>query len=130
MTLIEILNASKGIDAFLSKRFVNFSVVRELVALKKKVKEEVEFYISEEKKIIEAYATRDEKGNPIILEGGRIQLKSAEDKEAFDKEILSLRNVEVDIKPVVINLSDFKSNEEFPTANEIIEVEGFISIAE
>ena len=129
MTLIEILNASKGIDAFLSKRFVNFQVVRELVALKKKVKEEVEFYISEEKKIIETYASRDEKGNPIILEGGRIQLKSAEDKEAFDKEILSLRNVEVDIKPVVINLSDFKSNDEFPTPNEIIEVEGFISIA-
>ena len=42
--------------------------------LKKKVDSEIEFYLEQEKKLIERYSAKDENGHPKFLAGGRIEL--------------------------------------------------------
>ena len=128
MKLINLLNAKDAIQALAEKRFTSFKKVRELVELKKAVDSEIEFYVNEEKKIVEAYAHKDDKGNPIILEGGRIQLDTIDKKNAFEKEVLDLRSLEVDkINPVTLKTSDFRNEEDIPTPAEVLVLEGIVN---
>ena len=127
MRIIDLLNAKDAIQNIAEKRFTSFKKVRELVELKKAVDAEIEFYAGEEKKIVEAYAKKDGKGNPIILEGGRIQLDSIEKKNAFEKEVSELRSLEVDkINPIVLRTSDFRNGEDIPTPAEVLALEGIV----
>jgi len=99
--------------------------------LRKKVEAEVEFYLEQEKKLIETYAERNKAGNPVILESGRVQLKDVESKTAFENEITSLRSLEVDgIQPVKLKESDFRDACDIPTPNEWIYLESIISFDE
>ena len=84
-----------------------------------------------EKKIVETYAARNENGEPIILEGGRIQLKDLDAKIAFEKEINELRNTEVeDIEKVSLSEGDFADKERIPTPNELLALEPIIEFVE
>ena len=128
MKIINLLNAKDAIQALSEKRFTSFKKVRELVELKKTVDSEVEFYVSEERKIVDAYAHKDDNGNPIILEGGRVQLDTIESKNAFEKEVFELRNLEVDkIKPITLKTSDFRNNDDIPTPAEVLVLEGIVN---
>ena len=92
---------------------------------------EGDFYAKEEKKIVDTYAEKNESGEPIILEGGRIKLKSVEAKTAFDKEITDLRNTEVDeITKVELKESDFADTSKIPTPYELIALESVIEFLE
>lgn len=127
MKIIDLLNAKDAIQALTEKRFTSFKKVRELVDLKKAVDAEIEFYAGEERKIVETYAKKDDKGSPIILEGGRIQLDSIEKKNAFEKEVSELRNLEVDkIKPTTLRTCDFRNGEDIPTPAEVLVLEGIV----
>lgn len=127
MKIIDLLNAKDAIQALTEKRFTSFKKVRELVDLKKAVDAEIEFYAGEERKIVETYAKKDDKGSPVILEGGRIQLDSIEKKNAFEKEVSELRNLEVDkIKPTALRTCDFRSGEDIPTPAEVLVLEGIV----
>ncbi len=127
MKIIDLLNAKGAIQSLAEKRFTSFRKVRELVDLKKAVDAEIEFYVGEERKIVEAYAKKDDKGEPIILEGGRIQLDSIEKKNAFEKEVSELRNLEVDkIKPISLRTGDFRNEEDIPTPAEVLALDGII----
>lgn len=120
MKLIEVLNAKEPLTRLISLRFTSFKKVRELVKLSKEVDSEVEFYVSEEKKIIERYAVKAKDGTPELLEGGKIKLKSLEDKNDFEKEILDLRNTDIEISTVELIDSDFKDTDNIPTPQDII----------
>ena len=72
MKLIEILNANEALKKLANAKFNSFKKAYELSKLRKQVDEEIDFYVTEEKKIVETYASKDEKGNPIFL--GRIVL--------------------------------------------------------
>lgn len=127
MKIIDLLNAKGAIQSLAEKRFTSFRKVRELVDLKKAVDAEIEFYVGEERKIVEAYAKKDDEGEPIILEGGRIQLDSIEKKNAFEKEVSELRNLEVDrIKPISLRTGDFRNEEDIPTPAEVLALDGII----
>lgn len=127
MKIIDLLNAKGAIQSLAEKRFTSFRKVRELVDLKKAVDAEIEFYVGEERKIVEAYAKKDDKGEPIILEGGRIQLDSIEKKNAFEKEVSELRNLEVDrIRPISLRTGDFRNEEDIPTPAEVLALEGIV----
>ena len=131
MKLIEILNALIPLRALTETRFTSFRKSRELAILRKKVEFEADFYAKEEKKIVETYAKKNESGEPIILEGGRIQLNDAESKIAFDKEITDLRNTEVDdIVKVALRDSDFADTSKIPTPYELIALEPIIEFLE
>ena len=129
MKLIEILNANEALKKLANAKFNSFKKAYELSKLRKQVDEEIDFYVTEEKKIVETYASKDEKGNPIFLEGGRIKLDSVETKNNFEKDINELRNLEIDkISKVSISPSDFK--DDIPTPNEILALEVLIDFKE
>ena len=129
MKLIEILNANEALKKLANSKFNSFKKAYELSKLRKQVDEEVNFYIEEEKKIVEAYASKDENGTPIFLEGGRIKLDSVEVKNSFEKDINELRNLEIDkISKVSISPADFK--DDIPTPNEILALEVLIDFKE
>ena len=131
MKLIELLNALIPLRALTETRFTSFKKSRELAILRKKVEFEGDFYSKEEKKIVEAYAARNENGEPIILEGGRIQLKDIDAKIAFEKEINELRNTEVDdIKKVSLSENDFAEKDKLPTPSELLALEPIIEFTE
>lgn len=131
MKLIEVLNALIPLRALTEARFTSFKKSRELAILRKNVEFEVDFYAKEEKKIVDTYAEKNETGEPIILEGGRIKLKSVEAKTAFDKEITDLRNTEVDeITKVELKESDFADTSKIPTPYELIALEAVIEFLE
>ena len=129
MKLIEILNANEALKKLANSKFNSLKKAYELSKLRKQVDEEVNFYIEEEKKIVEAYASKDENGTPIFLDGGRIKLDSVEAKNSFEKDINELRNLEIDkISKVSISPSDFK--DDIPTPNEILALEVLIDFKE
>ena len=131
MKLIEVLNALIPLRALTEARFTSYKKSRELAILRKNVEFEVDFYAKEEKKIVDTYAEKNESGEPIILEGGRIKLKSVEAKTAFDKEITDLRNTEVDeITKVELKESDFADTSKIPTPYELIALEAVIEFLE
>jgi len=87
----------------------------------------VEFYAAEEKKAISLYAETDDGGNPLFLDDGRLRLKDMEAKVAFEKEITTLRETDVDgIEPITLSESDFRSADDLPTVDDMIALEGVI----
>ena len=131
MKLIEILTANESLKKLANSKFNSFKKAYELSKLRKQVDEEVNFYVEEEKKIVETYASKGEDGKPIFLDGGRIKLDSIEAKNNFEKEINELRELEIDkISKVTINSNDFKSEDDIPTPNEILALEVLIDFKE
>ena len=131
MKLIEILTTNEALKKLANSKFNSFKKAYELSKLRKQVDEEVNFYVDEEKKIVETYASKGEDGKPIFLEGGRIKLDSLEAKNSFEKEINELRELEIDkISKVTINSNDFKSEDDIPTPNEILALEVLIDFKE
>ena len=127
MTYENILIAHEALGNLTAKRFTSFKVARQLVALRKKVDEEFDFYASEEKKLLDLYAKKNENGDPMITEENRIQLKDAASAKAFLQKIAELRNSPVEgIEPVVLYERDFCEVQALPTPDEMIALEGFI----
>ena len=131
MKLIELLNAVLPLRTLSDARFTSFKKSRELALLRKKVEFEGEFYANEEKKIANLYAKKNEQGEPIILEGGRITLKDIESKKKFDEEISKLRNLEIeDIVRVELSEKDFADSSKIPTPSELLALESVIDFKE
>lgn len=127
MKLITIVGAKEALTRLTEKHFTNFKVARKLVALRKAVDAEVEFYAEEEKKAVDLYAEKDENGNPVFLGEGRLKLKNNEAKLAFESEVKKLLDTEVDdIEPVLLRESDFRSADDLPTPGDMIALEGFV----
>ena len=127
MKLKDLIEAKTPLKRLTEKRFVSYKKMRELVKLRKAVEQEVEFYAAEEKKAIALYAETDDGGNPLFLDDGRLRLKDMEAKVAFEKEITTLRETDVDgIEPITLSESDFRSADDLPTVDDMIALEGII----
>ena len=95
--------------------------------LRKKVDEEFDFYASEEKKLLDLYALKNEDGGPKITKENRIQLKDEASAKAFLQKISELRNSPVEgIEPVKLCEGDFCEAQALPTPDEMIALEGFV----
>ena len=91
------------------------------------VDQELDFYAAEEMKAVNTYAEMGEDGSPIFLSDGRLRLKDAEAKEAFEREIANLRETEIDgITPVTLCEGDFRGADDIPTVDDMIALEGII----
>lgn len=131
MKLKEVLKAREPLNRLMNKNFTSYKVLRELVKLQKAVGAEVEFYTAQEKKNIELYSEKDDKGNPVILAEGRIKLKDTQAKADFDGEIAKLYETDIDgITAVVIRESDFKSSDDYPTPGDMSALDGFVEFAD
>ena len=127
MKLKDLIEANAPLKHLTEKRVVSYKKMRELVKLRKAVEQEVEFYATEEKKAISLYAETDEGGSPLFLDDGRLRLKDMEAKVAFEKEITTLRETDVDgIEPITLSESDFRSADDLPTVDDMIALEGVI----
>ena len=127
MTYENVLTAHGALGNLTAKRFTSFKVARQLVALRKKVDEEFDFYASEEKKLLDLSAKKNKDGDPMITEENRIQLKDEASAKAFLQKITELRNSPVEgIEPVKLCEGDFCEAQTLPTPDEMIALEGFI----
>ena len=127
MTYENVLTAREALGNLTAKRFTSFRVARQLVALRKKVDEEFDFYASEEKKLLDLYALKNEDGGPKITKENRIQLKDEESAKAFLQKISELRNSPVEgIESVKLCEGDFCEAQALPTPDEMIALEGFV----
>lgn len=128
MKLKDLLSANDPLKRLSEKRFVSYRKMRELVKLRKAVEGEVEFYLTEERKAINAYAELDGNGAPIFLADGRLRLKDTEAKTAFEKEITALREITVDgISCITLCESDFRTTDDIPTADDMLALESVIT---
>ena len=131
MKLINIMQARDALAKLTDTHFTSYKILRELVRLKKRVDEEFEFYSTQEKKAVDTYADKTEDGQLIFVEGGRLKLKDAKSKAAFDAEIAKLNETEVDdIPAVIIRESDFKSAADFPTATDMLALSAIVEFEE
>ncbi len=131
MKLKNIIQAKEPLKRLTEKRFTDFKVARKLVALRKVVDAETDFYIEEEKKAVEAYAEKNADGSPAFLSDGRIKLRDATAKTAFEQEISKLLETEVDtVAPITLKESDFHGADDIPTPNDMIALEGIVDFEE
>ena len=131
MKLLDILKGRDALTKLTDTHFTSYKTLRELVRLKKRVDEEYDFYTTQERKAIEAYADKTDDGQLIFLDGGRLKLKDVESKTAFDIELTKLNETEIEDIPMgTIRESDFSSAADFPTATEMLLLSGLINFEE
>ena len=126
MTILEALNAIPATSE-LKQRKLPFGKSKALFQLRKALENTREFYVEEEKKLIDAYAAKTADGQPDV-KGESIQFGSMEDKVAFlnaRDELLS-SDCGIDLPPITLTESDFGDQ---PISTETLEgMGGFIEI--
>ena len=131
MKLKFIVESKDAIVRLTEKRFSDYKKLREIVKLRKAVEAEFEFYCDQEKKAVETYGEMSDKGTPAFLPDGRLKLKNAEAKEAFETDIKKLLDTEVgDFTIITIKESDFLSAEDLPTPKDMLVLEHIISFVD
>lgn len=131
MKLKHIIEAKEAIVRLTQKRFTDYKKLREIVRLRKSVEAEFEFYCEQERKAVETYGEKTDKGTPAFLSDGRLKLKDIASKEAFEKEIAKLLDTEVgDFTIITIKESDFLSAEDLPTPGDMLVLENIINFAD
>ena len=131
MKLKHIIEAKDAIVRLTEKRFTDYKKLRGIVKLRKSVEAEFEFYCDQEKKAVETYGEKSDKGTPAFLPDGRLKLKDVESKEAFEAEIKKLLDTEVgDFKIITIKESDFLTADDLPTPSDMLLLENIIDFAD
>lgn len=131
MKLKHIIEAKEAIVRLTEKRFTDYKKLREIVKLRKASEAEFEFYCDQEKKAVETYGEKTDKGTPAFLPDGRLKLKDVEAKEAFEAEIKKLLDTEVgDFTIITIRESDFLTADDLPTPNDMLLLENVINFAD
>lgn len=125
--LAQILAVAPVFASLTTKHYKNFSVSYKIAKAAKELEQHRDFYASEEKKIVEMYAVKDENGQIKIIEGNRITFENQENAIKFNEEITKLQKTEVDVfEPFEIKLSDFREGEMNITPQEILALEEFV----
>ena len=131
MKLKFIIEAKDAIVRLTQKRFTDYKKLREIVRLRKAVEAEFEFYCDQEKKAVETYGEKTDKGTPAFLPDGRLKLKDVQAKEAFEAEIKKLLDTEVgDFTIITIKESDFLTVDDLPTPNDMLLLEKIINFVD
>lgn len=129
MKLIKIINSRSAVERLTQKRFNRFSVARKLADLRKRVDEEVAFFSVEQNKALQAYAEYE--NDRLVTEGGGIKMKSYDDLMAYESEMQTLMDTEIDgIEPVTISEADFRSPEDYPTPEDMLALDGLVEFVE
>lgn len=130
MQLLKIIQARAALCRLTEIRFKNFTVSRNLCALRKRVDEEVEFFSGEQQKMVQEYAVM-ENGRPVLTENGGVRLKDAAARDAYNAEMQKLISTEIsDISPVAVAESDFRSVEDYPTPDDMLALDGLVEFKE
>lgn len=131
MKLIHVIEAKDAIVRLTEKRFSDYKKLREIVKLRKAVQAEYDFYCEQEKKAVDTYGEKSDKGTPAFLPDGRLKLKDEAAKIAFEAEIKKLQDTEIE-EFAIINLreSDFLSASDLPTPSDMLVLESIINFVD
>lgn len=130
MQLIKIIQARAALCRLTETRFKNFTVSRNLCALRKIVDEEVEFFSGEQQKLVQDYALM-ENGRPALTDNGGVRLKDAAARDAYNAEMQKLVSTEIsNIRPVAVTEADFRSVEDYPTPDDMLALDGLVEFKE
>lgn len=124
----EIIAVASVFQLLTTKHYNNFSLSYKIAKASRELEEKRSFYSNEERKIVETYAIKDDKGNVKIVDGNRVTFKTQEDANKFNEEVIKLQKTEVDVfDPIVISVSDIKKEDvvDLTPAN-ILALEGFV----
>lgn len=123
----EILVVAPVFGTLANKHYNNFGLSYKIAKANKLLNEQREFYTSEERKIVETYAVKDENGQVKIVNGNQISFKDKDDAIKFNTEINKLQQTEVEIfEPIEIKFNDFRDGEMDLTPSDILALEGFV----
>ena len=107
MTTLEMLNALPGVQKLMDLKLPVKKAFK-VYSLAKQINEQKDFFINEEKKLIDAH-------QGVVLENGRIQFESKDAQENFAKEHELLMQYEVkDLDVLELSFSDLKDVELTP----------------
>ncbi len=123
LSLSEIVACNKALEVLSKKHYKNFAIALKLAHLKKKLAEESDFYMQQERDIIDRYAEKQEDGN-FKLTNGNLTFKTAEDVKGFSEDLDKLKNTPVDIgEPIKIDINtDIAADQESLTPDEILAI--------
>lgn len=128
MTINQLLGSRDALVRLTEKHFNSYKVARGLVLLRQAIEAELKVFLELEQNSIKELSAKDEKGKPIFLADGRLQLRDEEAKELFEKRMIDARETEVDsIKPITLREEDFASPEDFPTPNDMLLLEPLVT---
>lgn len=121
LTLIEIVASNKALEVLSKKHFKNFSVALKIAKLKKILSENSDFYMKQERSIIDRYAEKQEDGNLKFINGD-LSFKTQDDFKGFSEDLLKLKETSVDIgEPIKIVMDkDLAADQESLTPDEIL----------
>ena len=86
-----------------------YAKARDIYKACKLFEEEYNFFLQEEKKLVEEYAARTKDGNLAVAANGAITFKSQEAKQEYVKKFteLGLQECDINIKPIKLNAEEF-----------------------
>lgn len=132
-SLIEILNVSPVFRSLTTKRFNNFSLSYKIAKASKELDEKREFYINEERKIVDELALKDEKTGQIkFVDGNKVTFQNSDDAMKFNERVVALQKTEVDIFDTIkIDIrKDIDMSKMDLTPSDILTLEGFVDFVE
>ena len=125
MKVIDILVARDSLVKLIKVRFTDFKTTSAVYKLVKKVDSVTDMVQTEQKKIIDIYADKDEKGNLVVQNGNYIFSKPENNAKCVE-EMNKLRNEEVtDVEKITIKLDSVQNASEL-SAEDIIKLEPVI----
>ena len=114
-----------------TKHFNNFSLSYKIAKAYKELESHKDFYIAEERKLVNDYAMKDENGQIIITNNNQIKFSTPEDAIKFNEGIVKLKSTEVEVfDPIELTIDDFRKNEMDLTPIDILALEDFIIFKE
>ena len=109
MNILTLINAAKIFEQF-AKTKISSKLAYKIMKLCKRVAEEEEFYNTKRNEIINAYAVKDENGNPIVTDGDMIKIIPEKINEA-NTAMQELNSVEVDVPNIKFALDELEGLE-------------------
>lgn len=103
MKLIEAVNAYLAAEE-MSREKWPYPVALALVKVKRRVKDEVDFFLARERELVEEYAARDERGNIRLTSAGTFVFKDPAKGPAYEaaRKELCETEIEIDHKPICV----------------------------
>lgn len=120
MTVQQMLNSLPVLQRVIDLK-LPLKKAYKVYSLAKVINEQREFFIKEEKKLIEEF-------NAEILDNGSIKFNDAEDQQTFMQKHIDLMNYEVDLTAVELSFDDL-GDAEF-TAKDMMALEGVINFVD
>lgn len=127
MLLKDVLALNEPLKNLCSKRLTSFKTARLLSKTLKKVEEEIEIYSKEQRKLLDTYAKKDEKGNFVPHPNGGISLIDAEAKTKYEEALKKLLETDIGLVATIkVSETEFTNASDFPTPQEMVALEPIV----